>query len=131
MRLSNFSPNVSKKIMEKSLRNRVWLLLIVLFIFIIGIVSFFFRTMAIKESKDRALMVSESVRDTLTSYMVMGVMDRRDEFLNRIKEIPGVENIKVIRGEVVIRQFGPGKPWERAEDDLEIRVMKEGIVLDR
>ncbi len=116
--------------MERRLRIRLWALFIALFIFFTVIVSISFREFAVRGAKNRALDISELVRDTLTSYMVMGVIDKRDDFLSRIKEIPGVENIKVIRGGAVIKQFGPGKPWEEAEDDLEREVLKKGVLLD-
>ncbi|WP_448587870.1 GGDEF domain-containing protein [Thermocrinis sp.] len=116
--------------MERRLKLRLFLLVAVLFSFFTLIASLAFRKLATNESKNKALAISELVRDTLTSYMVMGVMDRRDEFLNRIREIPGVKSIKVIRGEAVVKQFGAGRTWETAEDDLEKEVLKKGVVLD-
>ncbi len=116
--------------MEKRLRIRLWTLFIALFILFTVIVSISFREFAVREAKNRALDISELVRDTLTSYMVMGVIDKRDDFLTRIKEISGVENIKVIRGQAVIKQFGPGRSWEEAEDELEREVLKKGVLLD-
>jgi len=117
--------------MEKRLRIRFFALFAFLFLFFTVVVSLAFRELAISESKKKALDISELVRDTLTSYMVMGVMDRRDEFLNRIRELPGVERVKVIRGVSVIKQFGPGRLEEMPEDDLEKEVLNKGILLDR
>jgi methyl-accepting chemotaxis protein len=62
--------------------------------------------------------------------MVMGVMDRRNEFLDRIREIPTVESIRVIRGESVIKQFGPGSLLEAPQDDLEKKVLAKGKVVE-
>jgi len=117
--------------MEKRLRLRFFVLFAFLFLFFTVVVSLAFRKLAISESKKKALDISELVRDTLTSYMVMGVMDRRDEFLSRIRELPGVESVKVIRGKSVIKQFGPGRLEERAEDYMEREVLEKGIILDR
>ena len=117
--------------MEKRLRLKFFALFAFLFLFFTVVVSLAFRELAISESKKKALDISELVRDTLTSYMVMGVMDRRDEFLNRIRELPGVERVKVIRGVSVIKQFGPGRLEEMPEDDLEKEVLNKGILLDR
>jgi hypothetical protein len=36
-----------------------------------------------------------------------------------MREVPGVESIRVVRGENVIRQFGPGSLLEAPQDDLE------------
>ncbi|MFZ8785483.1 hypothetical protein [Thermocrinis sp.] len=85
---------------------------------------------SLRESKSRALIIAELVRDTLTSYMVMGVMDKRNEFLDRIREIPMVESIRVIKGEAVVKQFGPGSLLETPQDDLEKRSWQRGKLLN-
>lgn len=97
---------------------------------VIYVLALSYRTVAIRESKSKALAITELVRDTLTSYMVMGVMDRRNEFLDRIREIPTVESIRVIRGESVIKQFGPGSLLEAPQDDLEKRSWRREKLLN-
>jgi two-component system cell cycle response regulator len=94
--------------MERRLTIRIWLLLGLIFLLVISVLALSYRMFALRESKNKALAIAELVRDTLTSYMVMGVMDRRDEFLDRIREVPGVESIRVRRGEAVIKQFELG-----------------------
>jgi hypothetical protein len=116
--------------MERRLTIRVWLLLGLIFLLVISVLGLSYRMLSLRESRSRALAIAELVRDTLTSYMVMGVMDRRNEFLDRIREIPAVENIRVIRGESVIRQFGPGSLLETPQDDLEKKVLAEGKVVE-
>jgi len=116
--------------MERRLTIRIWLLLGLIFLLVISILALSYRTLAFRESKSKALAIAELVRDTLTSYMVMGVMDRRDEFLSRIMEVPGVESIRVIRGESVIKQFGSGSLLETPQDDLEKKVLAEGKVVE-
>jgi diguanylate cyclase (GGDEF)-like protein len=116
--------------MGRRLTIRILLLIGAVFLFVTLILAFTFRQLAFNESKERALVISELVRDTLTSYMVMGIMDRRDEFLSRMREVPGVESIRVIRGESVIKQFGPGSLLETPQDDLEKKVLAEGKVVE-
>jgi diguanylate cyclase (GGDEF)-like protein len=116
--------------MERRLTIRTWLLLGFIFLLVIFMLALSYRTFALRESKSKALAIAELVRDTLTSYMVMGVIDRRDEFLSRIMEVPGVESVRVIRGESVIKQFGPGSLLETPQDDLEKKVLAEGKVVE-
>jgi diguanylate cyclase (GGDEF)-like protein len=116
--------------MERRLTIRTWLLLGLIFLLVIFMLALSYRTIAFRESKSKALAIAELVGNTLTSYMVMGVMDRRDEFLSRIMEIPGVESVRVIRGESVIKQFGPGSLLETPQDDLEKKVLAEGKVVE-
>jgi hypothetical protein len=107
--------------MGRRLTIRISLLIGAVSLFVTLILAFTFRQLAFNESKEWALVIAELIRDTLTSYMVMGVIDRRDEFLSRMREVPGVESIRVVRGENVIRQFGPGSLLEAPQDDLEKR----------
>jgi uncharacterized SAM-binding protein YcdF (DUF218 family) len=107
--------------MERRLTIRIWLLLGLIFLLVISVLALSYRMLSLRESKSKALATAELVRETLTSYMIMGVMDRRSEFLDRIREIPAVESIRVIRGESVIKQFGPGSLLETPQDDLEKR----------
>jgi methyl-accepting chemotaxis protein len=116
--------------MERRLTIRIWLLLGLIFLLVISVLALSYRMLSLRESRSRALAIAELVRDTLTSYMVMGVMDRRNEFLDRIREIPAVESIRVIRGEAVIKQFGSGSLLEAPQDDLEKKVLAEGKVVE-
>lgn len=116
--------------MERRLTIRIWLLLGLIFLLVISVLALSYRMLALRESRSKALAIAELVRDTLTSYMVMGVMDQRNEFLDRIREIPTVESIRVIRGEAVIKQFGPGSLLQTPQDDLEKKVLAEGKVVE-
>ena len=110
-------------------RNMVIKILLVIssaFLVILFTALYAFRSQGLEEAKQRAYMISELVRDTLTSYMIMGVMDRRDEFLGRIKEIKGVEEIRVVRGRAVVEQFGAGSKFEMPRDEIEKAVLESG-----
>lgn len=116
--------------MERKLTIRIWLLLSLIFLLVTSVLALSCRILSLRESKSKALAIAELVRDTLTSYMVMGVMDKRNEFLDRIREIPGVENIRVIRGTAVVKQFGSSSSLEAPQDDLEKKVLAEGQVVE-
>ncbi|WP_457599811.1 diguanylate cyclase [Hydrogenivirga sp.] len=118
--------------MFRGMRGRLILktgaLLLALFVITVGIVAFFFRQNVIENSKENAFTIAELVRDTLTSYMVLGVIDRRDLFLEQIKETHGLEYVRVIRGKAVQRQFGKGMDVEQPADELEREVLDTGKV---
>jgi diguanylate cyclase (GGDEF)-like protein len=115
--------------MERRLTIRIWLLLGLIFLLVISVLALSYRILSLRESKNKALAIAELVRDTLTSYMVMGVMDKRNEFLDRIREVPAVESIRVIRGEAIVKQFGSSSLLEAPQDDLEKNVLAEGKVV--
>jgi len=112
--------------MKKNMLLKLLALVVIVFIVILLVTLYAFRSQVMAESKQRAYMISELVRDTLTSYMVMGVMDKRDEFLGRIREIKGVEEIRVVRGKAVIDQFGAGTKFEVPRDEIEKAVLESG-----
>jgi hypothetical protein len=37
-----------------------------------------------------------------------GTIDKRQQFLARLATVPGVQQVQVVRGPAVIKQFGPG-----------------------
>ena len=106
------------------------ILLLVLFIITVSMLSYFFRKSVITSSKENALTIAELVRDTLTSYMVLGVMDKRTFFLEQIRETQGLEYVRVIRAEAVKKQFGEGLKEEQPVDELEKEVLKTGEIMD-
>lgn len=89
-----------------------------------------YREIAIKNSEDQAKVVAELVRDTLTSYMVMGTIDKRDVFLDSIYQIHKIKEVRVIRSESVNKQFGPPRSKEIPIDELEKVVLTEGVTKD-
>jgi len=112
--------------MKRKLIIKIGFLLSILAVFTLAILALFTRKSVLESSEETALTVAELVRDTLTSYMVLGVIDRRDVFLNRVKSTHGLEWVRVIRGEAVVRQFGRRGMDERTADALEIEALRLG-----
>ncbi len=117
--------------MRGSLILKTGTVLLVLLVLTVGIVAYFFRKSTIESSRETAQIVAKLVENTLTSFMVMGTMDRRDVFLDRIKEIYTIEYVRVIRGEAVIRQFGKGSRNGEPIKDIEKLVLETGKVAER
>ncbi len=105
--------------------------LLLLLIMTVGVVAFFFRKSTIESSRETAMTVAQLVRATLTSYMVMGTMDRRDIFLEEVRRLHGLEYVRIIRGEAVIREYGKGRDYERAIKRIEEEVLRTGRPKDQ
>lgn len=90
-------------------------------------ISYSIRKLALEQSKEKANIVAQIIKDSLTSFMINGIMDKREEFLHKIKEVKGVKEIKVLRSDTVIKQFGKGLIYEEAINTLENRVLQTGI----
>lgn len=56
--------------------------------------------------ENKALEISTVIKAGLTSHMKAGIMDKRDYFLNEIKNINDINSISIVRGDAVNKQFG-------------------------
>ncbi len=56
--------------------------------------------------ESKALEISAVVKAGLTSHMKANIMDKREYFLNEIKNINNIKSLYIIRAEAVIKQFG-------------------------
>ncbi|MBF0311543.1 MAG: diguanylate cyclase [Magnetococcales bacterium] len=86
-----------------------------------------FRQFSIVTAQEHVRTAAEVVRVSLTESMINGVIDKREQFLQRLSAVPGVIGARVIRGEAVVRQFGPGLGQEEAIDQTEMTVLQSGI----
>lgn len=62
-----------------------------------------------------ARSVAETVKIGLTESMIHGTIDKRQQILARLSSVPGVHQVRVVRGPAVSQQYGPGHAYERAE----------------
>ena len=70
-------------------------------------------------SVEEAKAIADSYFDGLNKLMLTGGMDTRDELHKQIASQPKVLQARVIRGEGVTSQYGPGKAHESANDELD------------
>lgn len=76
--------------------------------------------------REQARMTAEMLRISLTEQMRTGVISEREVLFNRLRTIPGLVDVRVMRGEPVIHQFGPGIDGEKPKLDMEKRVLVTG-----
>ena len=96
-------------------------------IIVINLLSFYsFREFSLYTAERHALSVAETVQEGLTENMINGTITQRPQFLNRLRSVPGVQGVRVVRGPGVIDQFGQGLAQERSIDAAEARVVAEG-----
>ncbi|MFN3947564.1 MAG: hypothetical protein ACK4LA_05680, partial [Aquificaceae bacterium] len=102
--------------MKKSLLVKLSLIILMAFIMTLSTTLYIFRTQMIENAKGKAYAISELAKDTLTSYMAMGAMDKTQEFLSKVREIEGIEEIRVIGGKKAIDQL---EGFEVPRDEIE------------
>jgi diguanylate cyclase (GGDEF)-like protein len=88
--------------------------------------AFSFRSFSLYTAERHALSVAETVKVGLTESMINGTIDKRQQFLSRLSTVPGVQQVRVVRGQAVIDQFGPGLANETQHNDEASGVLASG-----
>ncbi len=112
--------------MKKKFNYLLFLYALAILLPVIALLFWNFRSFAIKESMDKATIIAELTKDGLTTHMVNGIMDKRDEFLSQIKRLHGVKNIRVLRSPLVDKQFGKSFESYQQLSSLEKKVLQTG-----
>ncbi len=85
-----------------------------------------FNYFSLNTIREQGRMAAEMLRITLTEQMRAGVIEEREALFKRMRTIPGLVDVRILRGEPVIHQFGPGKSGELAKLEMEKRVLATG-----
>ncbi len=97
-----------------------------LIVALVAIGLFSFRQYSIATATEHMRTAAEIVRVSLTESMINGVINKRDGFLARVMEVPGLRTARIVRGPLVEKQFGRGLNQEQPADDIENRVLADG-----
>ena len=98
--------------------------LLIVFFSIVTIQSFNY--FSLNTIREQGRMAAEMLRITLTEQMRSGVIENRETLFKRMRTIPGLVDVRVLRGEPVIHQFGLGLDAEKPKLDMEKRVLATG-----
>lgn len=104
----------------------IWLMLVVAWSGMVIWGSHINRQAAIAQAQDFSRSIREMTLAGLTGMMITGTIGQREVFLDQIKQLAVVKDLKVMRGKGVTGQFGPGTSGESVTDDVERRVMESG-----
>ena len=85
------------------------------------------RAAALEQAKDFSLSMHNATMAGLTGMMVTGTVGQRDVFLDQIKQLGSIRDVRVLRGDNVSKLFGPGNSKSEATPDaLEMQVLQNG-----
>lgn len=104
----------------------LWLILVVAWTSMIFQESRATRAAAIQQAKQFSLSMHETTMAGLTGMMITGTIGQRDVFLDQIRELSAIKDLKVLRGEETAKVFGPGTAAESVVDDVERQVLASG-----
>ena len=91
--------------------------------------SYVNRQTAISQAREFSLSMHEATMAGLTGMMLTGTVGQREVFLDQIKQLSVIRDLRVIRGENVSKVFGPGNAKDAgASDDIRDPVDYAGVV---
>ncbi len=86
-----------------------------------------YRETTIGQASGFSLSMHEATMAGLTGMMVTGTVDQRAVFLDQLKQLNAIRDVRVIRGEGVTKMFGAGNAKDAANpDELEQQVLRSG-----
>ncbi|WP_332669869.1 diguanylate cyclase [Aromatoleum sp.] len=95
-------------------------------VMLIVISLYAFRSYSIASSTAHVRTAAEMVRVHLTEAMIHGIIDKREQFLDRLMEVQGLRSARVVRSSHVNDQFGNGMSREMQADETEKLVLADG-----
>ena len=97
-----------------------------LFVLLIANIIFNFRDYGIKSIDEKARAVAQTIKHSLTSQMVTGVIENRELFLSQIEDLKTVDKIWLSRGDTVVKEYGKGFNNEVPRDVVDKTVLESG-----
>jgi len=89
--------------------------------------GYVYRQAALEQASDFSLSMHNATMAGLTGMMVTGTVAQRDVFLDQVKQLGTIRDVRVLRGENVTKMFGPGNAKDDGNpDELESQVLKTG-----
>ncbi|MDP2792840.1 MAG: methyl-accepting chemotaxis protein [Sulfurisoma sp.] len=105
----------------------IWLMLAAGWLILILWISSLNRETAIEQASEFSRSMHETTMAALTGMMITGTIGQREVFLDQIKQLPVIRDLKVLRGEAVIKAFGPGSAKDATADDaVEKQALESG-----
>jgi methyl-accepting chemotaxis protein len=105
----------------------IWLCLVLAWGTMIGWETRVNREIAVDQAHDMARSINEMTLAGLTGMMITGTVGQRNVFLDQIRELEAVRDLRVVRSEAVIKQFGPGQGGEASpRDEMERAALADG-----
>ncbi|WP_126445674.1 methyl-accepting chemotaxis protein [Sulfuricystis multivorans] len=104
----------------------IWLLLVFVWTGMVFWESQVNRNTAIEQATRFSQSMHEATLAGLTGMMITGTVGQREVFLDQIKQLSIIRDLRVIRGEAVTKLYGPGKAGEGQPDATERQVLDSG-----
>ncbi len=114
---------------RKNIFTTMTVVMLVMFVAMIANITLNLREFGFSSAKIKAQLVAESVKNGLTAHMVNGMMENRDFYVNQTKKLQGVDDLWIVRSDVVKKQYGLGRE-DDVRDNIDKQVLESGVSLE-
>ncbi len=104
----------------------IWLMLFIAWAILIFWAAHEQREFAAGQARDFSKSVHKMTMASLTGMMLTGTVAQRAVYLDQIRQSDDIKELRVIRGEGVSKQYGPGAAEESKTDAVEQQVLQSG-----
>ena len=105
----------------------IWAMLVLAWTSLIFWESHVNRQTAIEQAAQFSVSMHEATLAGLTGMMITGTVGQREVFLDQIKQLSIIRDLRVLRGEAVSKTFGPGTANDsQPSDAIESQVLATG-----
>ncbi|MBK1734448.1 methyl-accepting chemotaxis protein [Halorhodospira abdelmalekii] len=104
----------------------IWAMLVLTWTLMIAYASWEQRNVAVDQAVEFTDTMNQMTMAGLTAMMWTGTIDQRDAFLTQIRELPNVSGLRVVRADATRELYGEGPAEQRAQDEIEERVLRTG-----
>jgi methyl-accepting chemotaxis protein len=95
----------------------IWVMLVIAWSAMIFWESHVNRQTAIDQAASFSMSMHEATMAGLTGMMITGTVGQREVFLDQIKQLSVIRDLRVLRGEAVSKTFGPGNAKDAHDPD--------------
>jgi len=111
----------------KKISIRLSLVMLSMLVMMIGLFSYGMKTIGLNDAQEKAEMAANIIKMGLTTQMLHGTMDKREDFISQIEVMQDMKAIWLIRGDAINKQFGEGNNNEKARDKVDLEVLSSGL----
>jgi len=76
------------------------------------------------EVTNEIIQINKAYFNSLHTLMTTGTMDQREQLRSQLMQAPNIIDARVIRGDLVTVQYGPGLPSERSIDKIDKQALQ-------
>ncbi len=123
-------PKSVKRSLNIKISLSVSVILLMIVVVLVGHSYFAARSSNLEQAISQVKGMNAFYFDSLNTLMIADVIEEREVLREKMLEMPGVVDVRVNRGESIVKKFGDGLPGELPVDELDHRALAGEQVIE-